>query len=145
MIYRYIRVFNVVHNYANSNFVFGITTLLSFVTVILIYLALTSYHLLNLLSYMLLPGVAIFSLIILTVQYPIICSWEMKSYELFELLNSRICSTEMSYMGRKALLRQKKAMFPICQQVGHMGPLCVRVSLECTEQIFNGVLLLLSL
>ena len=145
MTYRYVRLFNVLHNDATANFFFWFTSLLSFITVILIYSALTSYHLINIFAYILLPSVAIFSLIMLTVEYPMVCSWEMKSHELFKLLNLRIRCTEMSSISRRALLMQMKALYPVCQQVAHMGPLCVRVSLECTEQIFNGVLLLLSL
>ena len=143
--YTYLRILNILHLEFHRDFHSGFTGAISFVAMLLIYASLTVYDLVPVMLYLFFPSFAFFCIMLLTVFYPYICSWEEKSYELMHLWKQAMLQSKaLSQIEKLALRKRLKATQPVRNQLSHFCYNSVDISQECIGQIFGGVLLLLS-
>ena len=145
-VYGQLYILNVYHNENSRDFASGLTTVFTLACIIFIYASLRAYNTVNIYVYLVLPLAGTFDMLMLTVLYPCLSLWGLKSRALLEQIRYQaFVVTKVDREWRKWALRKLRAMKPIQQQLSRVNPVALAVTRECVEQVFNAVILLLNI
>ena len=158
-LYRYLQLFCISFNDFNGSFfTVGFTMMIVVLPILFTYLALTATFL-NLLVYMMLPGFAIFNVVLIMFFLPQHSKVGILSMDLVKVLRSRLIKSESGRMENRArpgvmmadahrrniLKKRIRALQPLGFRIWFFGIYTLQTSQELVEQLFNNVILLLSL
>ena len=138
-LYRQLDILNVFHNENSRDFGTGLTSVFTLACIMFIYASLRAYNTVNIYVYLVLLLAGTFDMLMLTVMYPCLSIWELRSRDLLGLFHYQVTTaTNVEKEWRKWALRKLRALKPIQQQLSRVNPVTLAVTRECVEQVFNA-------